>query len=56
MVNGAVACETGYFNDDMLIKFADIISRMMQKKYDLPGLFSEITAKIEGFILKKGKQ
>jgi hypothetical protein len=56
MINGTIATEAGHFRDDMLIKIADIISRIMQKKYELPGFFSELNTKIEGFIQKKGKQ
>ena len=56
MVNGAVAAGTGYFSDDTLINLADMISRMMQKKYELPGLFSDISTKVEAFISRKGKQ
>jgi len=53
MINAILASSEKHFSDDMLIGIARAISTQMQKKYDLPGLFSDISEEIEKMILKK---
>jgi len=54
MINAIIVSSEKYFSDDMLISIAEIISIQMNKKYDLPGLFSsDLSREIENMIMKK---
>ncbi len=54
MINAIIAGSDKNFSDDMLLSIAEIISIQMNKKYDLPGLFSsDLNREIENMIMKK---
>ncbi len=55
LINAILVSSKRYFSDDMLINIADLITKQMEDKYDLPGLFSDISSKIENLILKEKK-
>lgn len=50
MINAIIVSSKRYFSDDMLINIAELISKRMENKYDLPGLYSDISKEIENMI------
>lgn len=50
MINAIIVSFKRNFSDDMLINIADLISKKMGNKYDLPGLYSDISKEIENMI------
>lgn len=50
MINAIISSAERHFSDDMLISIADLVSTQMQNKYDLPGLFSNISTEIEKLV------
>jgi len=52
LLNGIIISDKKYYTDEMLINIAGLISNLMQMKYDLPGLFSNISSEIENFLVK----
>ena len=55
MINAIIISSKRYFSEEMLINIADLISNKMEKKYDLPGLYSNISNEIENLITKEKK-
>ncbi len=55
LINAILISSKRFFSDDMLISIADLVSKQMENKYDLPGLFSDISFQIENLILKEKK-
>ncbi|HPS87456.1 MAG TPA: hypothetical protein PLY36_11965 [Spirochaetota bacterium] len=53
LINAIIVSSKRYFSDDMLISIADLVSKQMEKKYDLPGLYSGISKEIENLIVKE---
>jgi len=53
MINAIIISSKRYFSEEMLINIADLISNKMEKKYDLPGLYSNISKEIENLITKE---
>lgn len=52
LVNGIIVSAKRCYSDEMLINIAGFVSEQMGKKYDIPGLFSNIKSDIENLILK----
>ena len=52
LINGIITSAKRYYSDEMLISISAFVSSQMGKKYDLPGLFSDIKSEIETLILK----
>jgi len=55
MINAIIVSEKRSFSDGILINIADLISKKMDMKYDLPGLFSNISSEIESLVLEEMK-
>jgi hypothetical protein len=55
LINAIIISSKRCFSDEMLLSIAELISTKMQKRYDLPGLFSDISTEIEAFITKEKK-
>ncbi len=47
MLNGLLLNEEKYFSDDMLVKLAELVAKLMTEKNSLPGMFGELQEKIE---------
>ncbi len=52
LIEGLLISSKRNFNDEMLISISEIISNQMQKKYDLPNLFSKISLDIQNGMMK----
>ena len=55
MINAIIASSRMFFSDEMLIDIAGLVSQQMEKKYDLPGLFSNISSDMESLIMKEAR-
>lgn len=52
LINGIILSAKRCYSDEMLINISGFVSEQMGKKYDIPGLFSDIKSGIENLILK----
>lgn len=52
MLNAIIRSTRNHFSDEMIISISALISLKMKDKYDLPGLFSDISTDLENLMLK----